>query len=151
MAWQRKDTDLTSQCIDLVTQEYSAFSSGSFDMLSIHYNFMEATRRITHWGRVTHICVNKLTSIGSDNGLSPDRRQTIIWTNAGIVLIGSLRTNFSEFFIEIHAFSVKKIHLKISSAKWRPFCLGLNVIIMSGSDNDWAGGEQTPSHYLNQW
>ena len=29
---------------------------------------------LTHWGRVTHICVNKLTIIGSDNGLSPGRR-----------------------------------------------------------------------------
>ena len=26
---------------------------------------------LTHWGRVTHICVSKLTIIGSDNGLSP--------------------------------------------------------------------------------
>ena len=33
---------------------------------------------LTHWGRVTHICVSKLTSIGSDNGLSPGRRQAII-------------------------------------------------------------------------
>ena len=32
------------------------------------------------------ICVGKLTIIGSDNGLSPDQRQTIIWTNAGILL-----------------------------------------------------------------
>ena len=42
----------------------------------------------THWGRVTHICVGKLTNIGSDNGLSPGRHQAIIWTNAGILLIG---------------------------------------------------------------
>ena len=42
----------------------------------------------THWGRVTHICINKLTIVGSDNGLSPGRRQAIIWTNAGILLIG---------------------------------------------------------------
>ena len=27
---------------------------------------------LTHWGRVTHLCVSKLTIIGSDNGLSPD-------------------------------------------------------------------------------
>ena len=27
------------------------------------------------------------TIIGSDNGLSPDRRQAIIWTKAGILLI----------------------------------------------------------------
>ena len=29
---------------------------------------------LTHWGRVTHICVNELTTIGSDNGLSPGRQ-----------------------------------------------------------------------------
>ena len=39
---------------------------------------------LTHWGRVTHICVSNLTIIDSDNGLSPGRRQAIIWTNAGI-------------------------------------------------------------------
>ena len=57
--------------------------------------------RLTHWGRVTHICVSKLTIIGSDNGLSPDRRQAIIWTNAGLLLIGPSGTNFSEILIEI--------------------------------------------------
>ena len=36
----------------------------------------------THWGRVTHICVIKLTTIGSDNDLPPGRRRAIIWTNA---------------------------------------------------------------------
>ena len=83
---------------------------------------------LTHWGRETHICVGKLTIIGSDNGLSPARRQAIIWTNAGILLIGPLGTNFNEILIEIHIFSVKKMHLKMSSAKWRPFCLGPNVL-----------------------
>ena len=65
----------------------------------------------THWGRVTHICVNDLTSIGSDNGLSPGRRQAIIRTNAGILLIRPLGTHFSEFlsrnsniFIQENAF-----------------------------------------------
>ena len=83
---------------------------------------------ITHWGRVTHICVSKLTNIGSDNGLSSCRRQTIIWTNAGMSFIGPLGTNFSEILIEIRTFSFKKMHLKMSSGKWRPFCLGLNVL-----------------------
>ena len=82
----------------------------------------------THWGRVTHICVGKLTIIGSDNGLSPGRRQAKIWTNAEILLIGPLGTNFSEILIALETFSFKKLHLKISSAKWRPFCLGLNVL-----------------------
>ena len=82
----------------------------------------------TQWGRVTHICVGKLTIIGSDNGLSPGRRHAIIWTNAGILLIGPLGTNFSEILIAIEILSFKKMHLKISPAKWRPFCLGLNVL-----------------------
>ena len=83
---------------------------------------------LTHWGRVTHICVSKLTIIGSDNGLSPGRRQAIIGTNTGILLIGPLVTKFSENLIRIQTFSFKKMHLKMSSAKWRPFCLGLNVL-----------------------
>ena len=62
---------------------------------------------LTHWGRVMHICVNKLSIIGSDNGLSPQRRQAIIWTNAGILLIGPLGTNFSENLIKIQTFSLK--------------------------------------------
>ena len=83
---------------------------------------------LTHWGRMTHICVSKLTIISSDNGLPPDRRQAIIWTNAGLLLIRPLGTNFSEILIEILTFSFKKMRLKVSSAKRRPFCLGLNVL-----------------------
>ena len=86
---------------------------------------------LTHWGRVTRICVSDLTSIGSDNGLSPGRRQAIIRTNAGILLIRPLGTNFSEFVVEILIFSFKKVCLKESSAKRRPFCLGLNELIVS--------------------
>ena len=77
---------------------------------------------------MTYICVGKQTIIGSDNGLSPGRRQAIIWTNAGILLIGPLGTNFSEISIKIQTFSFTKMCLKVSSAKWRPFCLGLNVL-----------------------
>ena len=45
---------------------------------------------LTHWGQVMHICVSKLTIIGSDNGLLPERRQAIMWNNAGILLFGPL-------------------------------------------------------------
>ena len=82
----------------------------------------------TQWGRVTHLCVSKLTTIGSDNGLSPGRRQAIIWTSAGILLIRSLGTTFSEILSEIHTFSFKKMYLNMSSAKWRQFCLDLNKL-----------------------
>ena len=57
---------------------------------------------LTHWGRVTHIYVSKLTNINLNNGLSPGRRQAIIWTSAGILLIGPLGTNFSEILVEIY-------------------------------------------------
>ena len=59
--------------------------------------------------------------IGSDNGLLPVRHQAIIWTNAGLMSIGSLRTIFSEILVKIPNFSSTKMHLKISSAKWQPF------------------------------
>ena len=82
----------------------------------------------THWGRVTHICVSELTIIGLDNGLSPGRHQAIIWNNDGLLLIEPLGTNVSEISIGIQTFSSKRMHLNMSSAKWRPFCLGLNVL-----------------------
>ena len=101
--------------------------------LSCHCNYwvcfkVYTTLGLTHWGRVTHICVDNITIIGSDNGLSPGWRQAIIWTNAGILLIRPLGTNFSEILIGNQTFSFKKIHLKMSSAKWHPFCFGLNVL-----------------------
>ena len=67
---------------------------------------------LTHWGRMTRICVSKLTIIGSDNGLAPSRRQAIIWTNAGTSLSGPQGTNFKKKIIEIHTFSFKKFHWK---------------------------------------
>ena len=81
---------------------------------------------LTHWGRVTHICVGKLTIIGWDNGLSPSRRQAIIWTNAGILLIQTVGTNFSEILSKTQMFSFKKMHLNMLSVKWRQ--LGLHEL-----------------------
>ena len=95
--------------------------------------WMWVIRTLTHWGLVTHICVNKVTTIDADNGLSPGQRQTIIWANAEILLIGPLGTNFSEILVKIQTFSFRKMHLKMSSGKWRPFCLGLNVLSYSGN------------------
>ena len=107
--------------------------AGDFRRHCAHYDVTVMKKHVCliHWGRVTQKCVSKLTIIVSDNGLSPGRRQAIIWTNAGILLIGTLVTNFSEIFIGIHTFSFKKMHLKMSSGKWRPFCIGLNVLIPS--------------------
>ena len=80
--------------------QYTIWTSGG----PVHWriNATLGDNELTHWGRVTHICVSKLTIIGSNNGLLPDRRQAI---------------------------SFKKMHLKMSSGKWRPSCLGLNVLM----------------------
>ena len=75
------------------------------------YCYLVLLSSLTHWGRVMHICVVKLTIIDSDNGLSPERRQAIIWTNVGILLIGPLRTNFSEILIGFQTFSNKSLQL----------------------------------------
>ena len=67
----------------------------------VHYDtqLWHFSHHLTHWGWVTHICICNLTPIGSDNGLTPGRCQAIILTNAGILLIGPLGTNFSEILI----------------------------------------------------
>ena len=128
----------------LLWQHVNVFSHGSSDgekktiLFQAAKEFLEdiiiqdissiSSYYLTHWGRVTYICVSKLTIIGSDNGLSPGWRQAIIWTNACILLIGPLGTNFSEILVEILTFSFMKMRLKVLSAKWWPFCLGLNVL-----------------------
>ena len=92
-------------------------------------------------------CVSKLNIIGLDNGLSPGRHQAIIWTNAGILLIWPLRTNFGAMSIEIHTFSFKKMHLNMSSVKWQPFVdmTHLTHLTLNSRQHD---GCWWPSDYL---
>ena len=82
---------------------------------------------LIHWGRATHICVSKLTIIGS----------AIIWTNVGILLIRALGTNFNEILMETYAFSFKTMHLKMSSGKSRPQCVNCKL------------KQNTTRHHLN--
>ena len=105
----------------------------------------------THWGRVTHICVRKLTIIGSDNGLSPGRRKAIIWTNAGILLIRSLGTNFNEMNrnsnIFIHENAFESVIWKIAAILSRPQCVKIlassQVIPSAISISDSFGADQS--------
>ena len=101
----------------IVALFYSIYTKCFSDLLyTIHYTclyslfftHMSIAWQLTHWGRATHICFSKLTIIGSDTGLSPGRRQAIIWTNTGILLIGTLGTNFSEILSKICAFHSRK-------------------------------------------
>ena len=89
-----------------------------------------------------HICASKLNHHWSDNGLLPDRHQAVIWTNAGILLIGPLGRSFGWIVIKNHIFPFKKMLLKMSSGKWRPFCLGLNVL--KNCDDTWYGRSWSP-------
>ena len=109
-------------------------SSGTLFCFEILLTLRSAvTPPLIHWGQVTHICVGNLTIIGSDIGLLPGRHQAIIWTNDEIFLIESLGTNFSEILIEIQTFSLKKIYLKMLSAKCCRFRLGLKVLLQWNS------------------
>ena len=83
---------------------------------------LSTDRQLTHWDRVKHICVSKLIIIGSDNGLSPE------WQCWNIVYWTFGYKNIIENLIAIYTFLLKKMHLKMLSGKWRPFCLGLNVL-----------------------
>ena len=82
---------------DTTDNYFSAFqvriSSGAKQADGIRFVY---TGSLNHWGRVTHICVSKLTISGSDNGLSPGRCKAIFLTNAGILSFGPSWTNFGE-------------------------------------------------------
>ena len=69
-----------------------------------------------------------LAITGLDNDLWPGQQQAIIWTNVGILYLDPKEQTYFIFIIEIYTFSFKKMHLKLSSAKWLPFCLSLNVL-----------------------
>ena len=77
--------------------------------------------------------------IGSDNGLSPDRHQAIILTNADIMSIAPLETYLNEILFEIQKFSFQEMYLKMLSVKCQALCLGLNVL------TNW----QQEMHYTN--
>ena len=73
------------------------------------------------------------TIIGSDNGLSPERRQANIWTNDGILLMepwnlrNKLQWNFrrnSYIFIQENAF--ENIACETAAILSRPQCVKLN-------------------------
>ena len=118
------DMDYVKRCNDMITRNYfkSKQISIEFELrtknlrwicnqgaVENRMNSLLISPRIADsiftWGQVTHIYIDNLTTIGSDNGLSPGRRKAITG---------------------IQIFSFKKMHLKMSSAKWGPLFLGFN-------------------------
>ena len=76
---------------------------------------------LTHLPLVPHICIKELDQYWFGNGLSPEWRQAIIWTNAAFMSIRPSGTNFSEILIKIQNFLFMEMHLKMTSAKLRPW------------------------------
>ena len=83
---------------------------------------------LTHWGLVMHICHQPRPSLVQIMACRLFGAKPLSKPMLGYCELNSLRTNFSEILIKIQNFSLRKIHLKISSVKWRPYCLGLNVL-----------------------
>ena len=102
--------------------------------------------KLTHWDRAMRICVSKLTTIVSDNGLSPDRHQIIIWTNSWILLIEPLGTNFSEILSDIHIYLHSRKRVWKCRLRNGDHFLGRNVLSHHwlrkwlGSRRGWVGG-----------
>ena len=91
---------------------------------------LQGRNELTHWGQVTHICVSNLTTTGSDNGLSPGRHQVIIWSNAGILSIAPLATNFHWNFYQNSYISIQENPFEngvweMASILSRPQCVNL--------------------------
>ena len=83
---------------------------------------------ITHWDRVTHICVSQLIIIGSDNGLSPDRRQAIIWNKWWNIVIWTLGKKFQwnlnrNLYIFIQENAFENVVWKLAVILSRPQCV----------------------------
>ena len=98
--------------------------------LLMHWSYCRLAQ--SHWyinslrlSRETHICGSDQTIIGSNNALSPGRRQAIIWTDTEI---GSLGIHFSAFLGEIQIFHSSKCIWMCRRRNRSHFCLGLNVL-----------------------
>ena len=80
---------LTSFCLFMATEVALQIVQDSVlylhdKVLKDSTTFSENHYQLTRYGRVTYICISRLTITSSENGLSPSRRQAITWTNGGI-------------------------------------------------------------------
>ena len=108
---------------------------------------------------MTHICVGNLTTIGSDNGLSPCLRQANIWTNDELLLISSLGTNFNEILIVIKDYHLRECIWKcrlgicghcVSASIWCAYIQKAtrNALELCAT-NVYSSGRE--NHWLRQW
>ena len=79
-----------------------------FDVIVMKYLIVKAVPGVHLLNSLSHICVSKLTIIGSDNGLWTGRRKAVIWTSAAILLIRPQGTHFNEFLCKLESFHSRK-------------------------------------------
>ena len=99
----------------------SAVTIVDYGYLKISHNMLTFSWHclfLTHLPLAPHICVIKRRQT------SPVRRQAINWTNTELLSIGHIENKPQSNFDQSINFSFMKMHLKMSSAKWRPFCQG---------------------------
>ena len=80
--WSLKNCYLTGTLRNQTDQAFAKYSYRTWKRYEEGYDTNQIyLLLLTHPDQVTQICVSNLTTIRSDNGLSPGQRQTIIWTN----------------------------------------------------------------------
>ena len=94
----------------------------------------------------------KIEKLVAANGWSPVQYQATICTNARLLSVGPQGTYLNEILIENQAFPFNKMHLKMSSAKWRPLGLGPNVLTAIRCDRvDLFVHDTKVTDPLSQW
>ena len=119
-----------SFCFEDVPTDSNTMYKGIYNwfMNRIYLRYSNSLFKVGHWnywGRVTHICVSKLTNIGSDNGLSPGPRHAIIWSSTVISSIGPMETKHQwnhnrNLYIFIQYYAFGNIVCKMASILFRP-------------------------------
>ena len=104
--------------------EKNEFINISKSSLKVHQPTAYIPNALTHLPYCRIYALVNYVSIGSDNGLPPERRQTIIWSSADILSIIHQGIYFNDILFEIQICSFKKMRMNMSSAKRRPFCPG---------------------------
>ena len=89
--------------------------------------------------------------IYSDNGLSSDRCQTIVWPDDGIFFIKLLGTNLSEIWIKIQESPRMKITLESEFAKCRPFSLSVHVLARLAMEPNIKFWRTRSMCMMNEW
>ena len=98
---------LKMKCFLLYNRNWGPWASVSCPLYHGYYQWKNNVRCLfsVYWylaSCILYICKSMVINIFSLSlSLSPERRQAIIWTNAGILLTGPLGTKFSEILIEI--------------------------------------------------